>query len=697
MKKVIALVSGGKDSCYSMMEVVAQGHELVAIANLHPVDEETDELDSYMYQTVGHSLIAAYADALDVPLFRRGIAGSSANKDKVYRPTEGDEVEDLRALLLEVKAAVPEADAIASGAILSDYQRTRVEHVASSLGLASFAYLWHRSQDLLLDAMIESGIDAILVKIAAMGLAVDRHLGAHLADIRDHLFSLNAKYTSHICGEGGEYETLTLDAPLFTSRIVLTETTTVVVDESMFAPVAHLTVNGFTLEAKDPAVRAEQLAQMRGVLAASAAAEIEARNARRALPGLAAAATDTPLAVPAMVGYSQAGQGGAPPAQLRVTALAPETRLVALQAWSAPAASLEDEVAAVMGALADGLASVGASWSDVAFTSIFTQDLSQFGAINAAYGPYFGVNPPARATLQLPLAGDARLKIEMWAAVNSCTPATLHVQSISHWAPANIGPYSQVKDVDGVLLMAGQIGMDPASMVIPQPASAAGEAVQIVANIDAVLEVMASGPAGVASALVWANSLDDAANVYMPAWRAYLADAVTGMAVLAHSPFLPRSALLEVQVLAVTTALDDDLSPVTTGSADGVAPGVSLTTATRSWSTSAGSPASLLLANVYATDGSCERDADAAVTALAAGLVAATERAAVPPSLVRVYLPTALDASAVQAALDTVAVCPVSVLPVEGAVAVTFDADSSLASVPDAGSIMAVLELSSLP
>lgn len=50
--KVVALVSGGKDSCYAAMKCVAYGHELVALANLKPVSN-VDEADSYMYQTVG--------------------------------------------------------------------------------------------------------------------------------------------------------------------------------------------------------------------------------------------------------------------------------------------------------------------------------------------------------------------------------------------------------------------------------------------------------------------------------------------------------------------------------------------------------------------------------------------------------------------------------------------------------------------
>ena len=38
--KVLALVSGGKDSCYSMIQCVAAGHTIVGLANLRPNDEE---------------------------------------------------------------------------------------------------------------------------------------------------------------------------------------------------------------------------------------------------------------------------------------------------------------------------------------------------------------------------------------------------------------------------------------------------------------------------------------------------------------------------------------------------------------------------------------------------------------------------------------------------------------------------------
>lgn len=37
--RVVALISGGKDSCYNMMQCVAEGHEIVGLANLHPKDK----------------------------------------------------------------------------------------------------------------------------------------------------------------------------------------------------------------------------------------------------------------------------------------------------------------------------------------------------------------------------------------------------------------------------------------------------------------------------------------------------------------------------------------------------------------------------------------------------------------------------------------------------------------------------------
>lgn len=124
--KVVALISGGKDSCFNMMQCIAAGHEIVALANLRPYAKT--EIDSYMYQSVGYEAIDLIAQALDLPLFRTDTRGTSYQQGKTYAPTENDEVEDLFTLLRDIKNDL-NYEAVSVGAILSDYQRVRVENV----------------------------------------------------------------------------------------------------------------------------------------------------------------------------------------------------------------------------------------------------------------------------------------------------------------------------------------------------------------------------------------------------------------------------------------------------------------------------------------------------------------------------------------------------------------------------------------
>lgn len=190
--KVIALISGGKDSLFSILHCLANGHSVVALANLYPPpsadstepEHEADDLNSYMYQTVGHSLIPLYSAALDIPLYRQPILGAAINTDKTYAPppptatttTSPDETESLLPLLQRILHDHPSADALSTGAILSTYQRTRIESVATRLGLVPLSYLWHYTSlppyapAALLRDMAAVGQDARIVKVASGGL-----------------------------------------------------------------------------------------------------------------------------------------------------------------------------------------------------------------------------------------------------------------------------------------------------------------------------------------------------------------------------------------------------------------------------------------------------------------------------------------------------------------------------------------------
>ena len=108
-----------------------------------------------MYQTVGQDAIELVTKALDVPLYRRVISGSAVHQGAEYGPRTvhgsadlmGDETEDLYHLLSTVLVRFqfllfivatsknltqvhhPEIQGVSVGAILSNYQRVRIEHV----------------------------------------------------------------------------------------------------------------------------------------------------------------------------------------------------------------------------------------------------------------------------------------------------------------------------------------------------------------------------------------------------------------------------------------------------------------------------------------------------------------------------------------------------------------------------------------
>ncbi|KFZ18479.1 hypothetical protein V502_04087, partial [Pseudogymnoascus sp. VKM F-4520 (FW-2644)] len=155
---VIALISGGKDSIYSLLHVLSLGHRVLALGNLYPqpaahvtpltttstsssiagvnkdnaapADDDAPDPDSHMYQTAGHALIPAIARALGLPLFRAPILGSAVVGGSTYAPLssagsgraggkeaegEGDETESLIPLLRAIKKAHPTADAGGGG------------------------------------------------------------------------------------------------------------------------------------------------------------------------------------------------------------------------------------------------------------------------------------------------------------------------------------------------------------------------------------------------------------------------------------------------------------------------------------------------------------------------------------------------------------------------------------------------------
>ena len=81
-----------------------------------------------MFQTVGHEGMRLYAQAMELPLYRATTSGKALFVSMDYEVCSGDEVEDMFQLLGKVKEEM-EVEGVSVGAVLSDYQRIRVENV----------------------------------------------------------------------------------------------------------------------------------------------------------------------------------------------------------------------------------------------------------------------------------------------------------------------------------------------------------------------------------------------------------------------------------------------------------------------------------------------------------------------------------------------------------------------------------------
>ena len=243
--KVVGLISGGKDSIYNLLQCKKNGYEIVLLAHIsRPKDK--GELDSYMYQTVGSEIIPAIAECMNVPLLMREISGKTINKELEYDETDKDEVEDLYLLLKEALEKYPDITAVSSGAIKSTYQKNRVENICKRLNLESLAYLWDRDQSELLNDMINDGMNSVLIKICAYGLK-EQDLFKSIKELQPKLEKLKVETEINVCGEGGEYETLTLDSPLYLKKINIIEYEIVIHSQDIFTKVAYGIVKKYEL------------------------------------------------------------------------------------------------------------------------------------------------------------------------------------------------------------------------------------------------------------------------------------------------------------------------------------------------------------------------------------------------------------------------------------------------------------------
>jgi predicted ATP pyrophosphatase (TIGR00289 family) len=209
--RIAVLATGGKDSALALFNVLNAGYEVKYLATMIPQRE-----DSWMFHYPNIRLVDLFAEAVGIPLVK---AETSGVKEK--------EVEDLKRLIQNL-----DVDGVVSGAIASEYQKSRVEKICEELKLECISPLWHKNPSDILREIVDLKFDVIITGVCAYGFDIE-WLGRRIDDatIRD-LTELNRKYGVSLVGEGGEYETLVLDAPIFKRRIKIVETEKVWKDQN---------------------------------------------------------------------------------------------------------------------------------------------------------------------------------------------------------------------------------------------------------------------------------------------------------------------------------------------------------------------------------------------------------------------------------------------------------------------------------
>lgn len=198
--RCVALLSGGKDSVMAVDVARQHGWSVDVALMMRPAED-----DAWMFHTPNLDVVRGVADRLGMDLV-----------EVAARPDPKEEVEDLEAAIAQVKESHG-IDGIVSGALASEYQRTRIDRIGHKLQIKSFAPLWHKDPATYMEHLTKPGYDIRFSRVAADGIPND-WAGQRLdADKLDAMKAMRTR--PHIAGEGGEFETLVLDAPCYSKPI----------------------------------------------------------------------------------------------------------------------------------------------------------------------------------------------------------------------------------------------------------------------------------------------------------------------------------------------------------------------------------------------------------------------------------------------------------------------------------------------
>ncbi len=180
--KFAALVSGGKDSIFAIYAMKQKGHEITHILTMMP-----QRADSYMFHHPNVHLTSMQAELMNIP---QVVGTTKGEKEK--------ELKDLEKLISKIKR---NADGIITGALYSNYQKSRIDAITKKLGLRAEAPLWNIDLAKYWEMLLENKFEVIITAVAAEGLD-ESWLGRKIDDNAvKELIKISGKNKINIAGE----------------------------------------------------------------------------------------------------------------------------------------------------------------------------------------------------------------------------------------------------------------------------------------------------------------------------------------------------------------------------------------------------------------------------------------------------------------------------------------------------------------
>ncbi|NXL62280.1 DPH6 ligase, partial [Chordeiles acutipennis] len=378
---------------------------------------------------------------------------------------------------------------------------------------------------------------------------------------------LSEKYGVHVCGEGGEYETFTLDCPLFKKKIVVDSANVVVHSADAFAPVAYLHFLKLHLENKASTFMVNSCSCDVSCNDDSIFPSSEEDEPQKNIPVFWKSLKHNSLDFAETFGSSGRSLSG-------------YQWFSGITACFLPSKGKNAQEAAreAFSSLQANMTSEGLQLKDIILVHLYVKSMNDFNVINSVYVTEFDLCPPARVCVETLLPDGVLFCMDCLAhKYDVAMDDVLHdeklvmqVQSISHWAPANIGPYSQSIKVGDVLYCAGQIALVPCTMQLVS-GGIWNEAIVSLRHVERVLQAMSQKTAlhhvitascyvtdskhiPVARS-VWQKRLRECRKVE-DSETCHEVTAVCGLIAVVVISHLPRDAAIEWHVVAV---LDDPL------------------------------------------------------------------------------------------------------------------------------------------